>query len=138
MPLIEPKIKYPHMLPYEAELWDRFLSIRRPPFLQLEYDVHVGDAPPPPETLPDYLVNMFKSVNMKRIDVVAHDPDVIYVVEVKGRAGLSALGQVLAYKYLYERDFKPGKPVEMRIVCERLEPNIDEIAKEHNVYIWRV
>ncbi len=138
MPLIEPKIKYPHMLPYEAELWDRFLKRRSPEFIKLEYDVHVGDAPVPPEALPDYLKGMFQSVYKKRIDVVAHDPGTIYVIEVKGRAGLSALGQVLAYKFLYERDFSPGKPVEMRIVCERKEMNIDEIAKQHGVYVWQV
>jgi len=138
MPLIEPKIKFPHMLPVEAELWDKFLSIRQPPFEKLEYDVHVGDAPERPPDLPEYLWGMFKSVNQKRIDVVGHDPDVIYVIEVKPRAGLSALGQVLAYKFLYLRDFKPTKPVQMRIVCERKEPNIDEIAEENGVYIWQV
>lgn len=130
--------KYPHMLPVEAELWDKFLSQRRPPFINVEYDVHVGDAPEPPAGTPDYLLNMFKSVSQKRIDAVAHDPDVVYVIEVKPRAGLSALGQVLAYKFLYERDYKPSKPVEMRIVCERKEMNIDEVAATHNVHIWQV
>jgi hypothetical protein len=134
----QPAIKYPHMLPAESEIWDKFLSQRSPPFIALEYDVHVGDTPEPPPTLPDYLVGMFKSVYSKRIDVVAHDPDVIYVIEVKPRAGLSALGQCIAYKYLYERDYKPVKPVQMRIVCEREEPNIREIAKTQGVYIWMV
>jgi len=138
MALIEPKIKYPHMLPYEAELWDRFLRVRTPLFVSIEYDVHVGDAPEPSPTLPDYLRGMFQSVYKHRIDAVAHDPDRIYVIEVKPRAGLSALGQVLAYKFLYERDYKPAKPVEMRIVCERKEMNIDEIAAQQNVYIWQV
>jgi hypothetical protein len=136
MAIIEPKIKYPHMLPAEAEIWDRFLKIRQPPFINLEYDVHVGDTPIPPATLPDYLRGMYDSVMKKRIDVVAHDTDVIYVIEVKPRAGMSALGQVLAYKYLYTRDFSPGKPVEMRIVSEREEPNIREIAEPLGVYIW--
>ena len=130
--------KYPHMLPVEAELWDKFLRERTPEFIKLEYDVHVGDVPPPPETLPDYLKGMFQSVYSKRIDVVAHDPDKIYVIEVKPRAGMTALGQVLAYKFLYERDFKPIVPVEMRLVCERKEMNIDEIAAPYGVYIWQV
>ena len=138
MAMLQPPIKYPHMLPAESEIWDKFLKIRQPPFINLEYDVHVGDVPPVPETLPDYLKGMFQSVYSKRIDVVAHDPDVIYVIEVKPRAGLSALGQCLAYKYLYERDYKPTKPVEMRIVCEREEPNIREIAGSQGVYIWTV
>jgi len=138
MTMVQPPIRYPHMLPVEAEIWDKFLKIRQPPFESLEYDVHVGDVPPIPETLPEYLRGMFQSVYSKRIDVVAHDPDVIYVIEVKPRAGLSALGQCLAYKYLYERDFKPDKPVQMRIVCEREEPNIREIAEQQGVYIWKV
>jgi hypothetical protein len=51
---------------------------------------------------------------------------------------MSALGQVIAYRYLYIRDFKPTKPVEMRIVSEREEPNIREIAEAQGVYIWLV
>jgi len=138
MALIEYKTRYPHMLPNEAEIWDRLLAIRTPPFIKLEYDVHVGDTPEPPPDLPDYLKPMFETVYRKRIDVVAHDPDKIFVIEVKPRAGMSALGQVLSYKFLYERDFKPTKPVEMRIVSEREEPNIREIAALQNVGIWIV
>jgi len=134
----QPATKYPHMLPAENEIWDKFLSQRSPPFIDIQYDVHVGDAPEPPANLPDYLKGMFESVYKHRIDVVAQDPDVIYVIEVKPRAGLSALGQVLAYKHLYERDYQPTKPVEMRIVCERKEMNIDEIAEKQGVYIWMV
>jgi len=138
MALIEHKTRYPHMLPNEAEIWDRLLAVRTPPFIKLEYDVHVGDTPEPPPDLPDYLKPMFETVYRKRIDVVAHDPDKIFVIEVKPRAGMSALGQVLSYKFLYERDFKPTKPVEMRIVSEREEPNIREIAALQNVGIWIV
>jgi len=136
--VIAPIPKYPHMLPFEAELWDRFLAQVSPPFVKLEYDVHVGDYPEPPPDLPEWLKNAYISVYRKRIDVVAHRDDVIFVIEVKHRAGMSALGQVLAYKYLYIRDFKPQKPVAMRIVCEREEPNIKEIAQSLDVFIWRV
>uniref|UniRef100_A0A6H2A1H4 PD-(D/E)XK nuclease superfamily protein n=1 Tax=viral metagenome TaxID=1070528 RepID=A0A6H2A1H4_9ZZZZ len=138
MVMLYPVPKYPHMLPVEAELWDRLLKIRRPPFIKLEYDVHVGELVEEPPGLPDYLKGMLQAVYRKRIDVVAYDSDCIYVVEVKPRAGLSAIGQVMAYKLLYQDEFKPMLPVEMRIVCERIATDIPRLAAELNIGIWQV
>jgi len=138
MVMLYPVPKYPHMLPVEAELWDKFLAIRRPEFIKLEYDVHVGELIDEPPGLPEYLKGMLQAVYRKRIDVVAYDPDRIYVIEVKPRAGLSAIGQVMAYKLLYQDEFTPNVPVEMRIVCERIATDIPRIAKELNIGIWQV
>jgi len=46
------RVKYPHMLPSEAVLWDRWLQKNRPLWRDYQYDVHVGKGIELPPAVP--------------------------------------------------------------------------------------
>lgn len=127
------KPKYPHMLPNETDLWDRFLKVTDIKFQGFDYDVHVGDLVEAPAATPEYLTPMLEAVYRKRIDAVGYCEDCIWLFEVKNRAGLSAMGQVLAYKALFERDFKPSLPVKLGVVCEAKATDVDYLYQLNDI-----
>ena len=136
--MVTPKIKYAHMLPGETEIWDRFLTVTKIPFTRFDYDVHVGELPDVPEGTPDYLIPLVQAVYRKRIDAVGFTDQEIWLFEVKQRAGLSAMGQVLAYKLLYVKDFQPGLPVKMGVVCELKSTDVDYLYSQHDIEVFMV
>lgn len=138
MVTIYPKPRYPHMLPNEVELWDRFLKVTDIEFIRFEYDVHVGEIIEAPPGTPDYLKPMLEAVYRKRIDAVGHTADAIWVFEVKNRAGLSAMGQALAYKELYIVEFRPVLPIRMGVVCEMKATDVDYLYRLHNIHLFVV
>ena len=130
--------KYPHMLPGEVDIWDRYLDHHLDEYKSFEYDVHVG-TPPPPEVLAKYPISIQGAIlatYLYRIDVVAtRKNNEIEIIEVKEFAGTTALGQVLLYDYLYRRDFKPAQRVRRRIVTDRTTKDLIEVAKYYSVEV---
>jgi len=51
---------------------------------------------------------------------------------------MSALGQLLNYKRLYEQEHSPALFVAMAVVCERLEPDIAESFAEQGIEVYVV
>jgi len=110
-------MKFPHMSPDDTIVWRRFLVIHPLMFTDLRYDVRVGagqvawdgpEANPPSEWL---------AIAAKRIDVVALHAGRPAIIEVKPRASMSSLGQVLSYRDLLTRKQKPSTPYECWVVC---------------------
>lgn len=104
--------KYPHMQPADVRLWERFIRLNLPlalddktPPWTVQYDVHVGSIPTLPPNLPEYIKNDAEALYPFKIDVVVHWPTKTLIVEIKPRASLEAIGQVLGYTHLYRDQF---------------------------------
>lgn len=132
------KVKYKHMLSDEAELWTRFLKAEEVEFLELHYDVHVGTLPDLPADTSPEMAKLAESIYRKRIDVVMETEEEIWIIEVKPRAGMSALGQLLTYEILFRREFAPEKDTHLAVVCERLEQDAEDLLTLHGIDIFVV
>jgi len=154
-------LKYPHMGVYEALIWERFLSKGLIKFEKLEYDVRVGKANVP-KWLEDKLralerlikqdyekyykeyevvkatYESYAALTKLRIDVVGHTRDAVWIIEVKTRAGRSALGQVLSYMHWYRIDYKPTKPIIGAVVCEATDPNMPPLFDKFGIRLFIV
>ena len=97
----------------EKELWQRFLSKYEEEYSKFEYDVHVGAGTPAPPDSPAWLKKDVAALSRKRIDIVAHRPGVIEIIEIKERCGMSALGQLKTYLNLYM--IYPGKLLHLKV-----------------------
>jgi hypothetical protein len=126
---------YPHMNFRDKEIWERFILKFPGAYNNVQYDFHVGDAPPF-NTLydddTDYNQDMLYRL---RIDVLGHTDDYTDIIEVKPQAGPSTIGQIEGYKMLYERDEEPKKPIRMVIVTNELKPNMDYLCKAKNILL---
>jgi len=136
--VLEIRPRFPHMLPEEAVIWTRFLRV--PPFKieRIEYDVKVGTLPEYPYPLPPEIFRAYESLWRKRIDAVVWTPNEILTIEVKPRAGHSALGQALMYRHRFQIERRPALPVIGAIVAERADPDIPDLCRLYGIRLYIV
>jgi hypothetical protein len=115
--------KYPHMLPADVEIWDRYLIDHITDYVRYDYDVHVGGSVEGLESWGAETIAMAHALAAKRIDVVGYRPGEICIFEVKPEAGVTAVGQLVMYEQLYQEDFHPEELVTCCLVCENVTPD---------------
>lgn len=117
--------KYPHMLARDVALWERFID-RHPDYYQeVAYDVKVGKGVELPPDYPGNIKTDALALTRKRIDVVGIRPEGVDVIEVKPLAGLSAIGQVVSYRILFELEQGDGRAIRAVILTDRKDPDYD-------------
>ena len=105
------RTKYPHMMPLDREVWERFLDQYASLFVGFAYDVHVGSGVnPDPEWSPSIRRDAHR-LTQYRIDALGQATQGLFVIEVKPRPAIGILGQVLGYMTLFKADYKPPGPV---------------------------
>lgn len=131
-------MKYPHLLPREVEIWERFLSRYGREFTGFTYDVRVGEGVEVRPYWGDEIARMAKLLTMKRIDVVGYKPGEVWIIEVKPHGGLSALGQLIAYETLYRIKFNPTQTIRKALVCETVDPDLPGLLLQYDITLYRV
>jgi hypothetical protein len=119
--------RYPHLLPEDALVWDRFLLGHPFDSNSFEYDVQVGRGRPYPGPASPGIHKMALDLSRRRIDVVGHTPTCTKIYEVTRQAGLTAVGQLIAYPILYAKTYDPPGPCRPVLVCEELQSDIETV-----------
>lgn len=126
---------YPHMKPADVLIWERFLTQFPDMYDKVQYDLEVG-------VLPDFIKNdtnadlaSMEALYKRKIDVVGFRDSQIDIIELKPRAGTSALGQVKGYVQLYIRDIDPGAQPKAVIVTDEEMPDMGVLAFGQDVQI---
>lgn len=129
------RIRYPHMMKEEVEIWRDFLKKYGERFAAYRYDVHVGEGV---GKLPQYdekTQDMAIRLTQKRIDVVAYKGSDRFIIEIKDRAGMSAVGQLVVEKRLYEKKYGIDKVSGLAIVARSIDPDVRKVAEEMHIRI---
>lgn len=116
--------QFPHLLPLERPIWARYLESTTEEFLSLTYDLHLGAGAPVDPAWSDGTARIVAAVSRKRVDVIGETASATIIFEVKPRAGMGAMGQLLNYRELYLAEYKARKPLRLVVVCERVEPDV--------------
>lgn len=116
--------QYPHMLWQDRGVWTRFLETERHRIKRVWYDVHVGESVDTGSDGDELLRRISRGITRKRIDVVARVGGGYWVIEVKPFGGMVALGQVLTYSRLFEREYSVDGAVVPVVVCDRVDPDV--------------
>lgn len=127
---------YFHMLPQDRSIWRNFLYTLEDQFDQFHYDVHVGPVPPPLEDLPPNIRELAHLIYRLRIDVVAYKDEKPTLIEVKPNAGLSALGQLLAYNFYWNKENGRPKPAELAVVTDNARPYMPELFEHYGIRFY--
>lgn len=124
---------YPHMAEADAIIWKRFISAYPNAFERVAYDVAVGAGAEFDTTVNPATGGNVGRLYQRRIDVVAQKDGNTYLIELKPRASTAAIGQVVGYKKLFDRDFAELAPVKMLIITDSLLPEMEFLAKDAGV-----
>mgnify|MGYP001564971754 CR=1 FL=1 len=124
---------YPHLLPVDVGLWEKFIHQYPGYFSQVAYDVHVGEGIIIPDGYDESLRGMAKTLTQKRIDVVGMAGGIAWIVEVKSYAGVTAVGQVMTYRQLLSQDHPNLTNIGMMILTDVFQPDMVGIMSELNI-----
>ena len=122
--------RYPHMFPEDIGIWERFLEDYASNYVGFSYDVKVGtgvEANPEDNKKHAYMKEILSKY---RIDVVGLKDSLIEIIEVKPEASTTAIGQIITYVNLYQRDEKPTLPVRGVIITDHYIEDMDYLTNE--------
>ncbi len=127
--------RFPHLSPLDSEVFAEFLKIKGMLIECIWCDVRVGKGETPPDNLPEPYRTQLILNSQKRIDAVIkffNDP-LLYICEVRPRAGPGSLGSALTVWYLFaQEDERPAKPC---VITDKLAPDMRGTLLFHNVTI---
>lgn len=132
------RAKYPHMLPAEVRRWDAFLALHGMPVGTVSYDVHLGEGAPIDPAWPGWMAAMVKTLSTHRVDVLIERPDEVVIVEVKGVAGMGAVGQLVGYEALWMKERGTDRPVRLLLVCERVEADMLSVFAWYEIEVVEI
>lgn len=125
--------KYPHLLPEDIPVWERFLALHEQEYTHIEYDVRTKPGFDPGPAWPDNYRRDAIMLSARRIDAVGHRSHAIDIIEVTTSAGLTAVGQLTTYPVLYQQTYNPTVNIRALLVAESLQNGILEALERHNI-----
>ncbi len=131
-----PLPKYPHLAGSDIPTWDAWIHRFGQHFTGFDYDIHVGQGLPASIDNPVAMATMWSALTQKRIDVVGYRSDSIWLIEVKDRPTLGAIGQALSYPILYRIDANPALPIIPCLISRVIEPDIETVAIHYGIRFY--
>lgn len=126
---------YPHMIGEDRDVWERFIKKNPDYFDEVEYDVHVGEGAKLPDDWEEKNRGWAKELTQKRIDVIGYKDERIILVEVKRRVVIGTLGQVLGYKFLYEREKNLVNKTESIVIAGIIYRDDQDVLEHYGIEI---
>lgn len=121
------------MAPADIPLWEAFLRQYGANYDRFVYDTQVGEGTPPPPDIPEFAKKDWQDLTKKRIDAIGFKSTAVEIFEVKPRAGLTALGQLLGYKQLYTQSFPISGPITISLITSMLTPDERSVYDRYNI-----
>lgn len=118
-----------------AERWVKQVPIQG----RREWDVHLDV---PEIKVPAYWTKKdlknFQDLKAKRIDLVVHGFEFVWIMEITPKVSKAAVGGCLAYKDLYEKQFQPTKEVKLGIIVEVDDEAYHSTLEKLDIRLWVV
>lgn len=130
--------KYPHLSQIESDLWSLFLLDHGTYFDYVKYDAGVGQGCDLPDDLDEPYRSMATKLSQPRIDVLALQAELTFVIEIKEYAVSNTIGQVLCYSHLLSTTFPAFAPAIAAIVYSRIHPDAMKLADALKVHLFPV
>lgn len=123
-----------HMSQEEKAIWIRWLQQGGSHFAPFRYDIRVGNGLQMPPGSSGFAVRSAYALTTKRIDAIYFDNGQPVIVEVKRRAGLAAVGQLIGYRDLFMKT--PGNEYDpsMLLVTDELQPDMPTILRQSGIF----
>lgn len=121
------------MFPYDKAVWERFLDKYGSMYEGFYYDVICGkEAQMYPRWDMPYQKDAWV-LSQLRIDAIGERAESTDIIEVKPRANMASIGQLLTYKEHYLKDYNPSKPVRMLLVAGDIDPNVIPLTEKQGI-----
>lgn len=130
--------RYPHLLPVDAHLWDRFIRFYPDYFDKVAYDIHLGKGVRTPDDFDPKLRSLAVFLTQKRLDVLGVNGRDVTIIELKPYAGTTALGQLLTYQVLFYHQYPRLSVPQLMIITDMVQPDMAVVCKHHKIKVVEV
>ena len=122
------RFKYPGLLPREIIVLRAWLRLHEDEYDRFDYNVRIGTGFDPGPSVSQSIRDMAIANSQKRIDAVAYKSNAVTLIEVKDRAGFSAMGQLVGYLHMWQADHPDQPRPRLLLVANRLQDDIPLVA----------
>jgi len=122
------RFKYPGLLPREIVVLRAWLRLHEQEYDRFDYNVRIGTGFDPGPTVTESIRQMAIANSQKRIDAVAYKGNAVTLIEVKDRAGFSAVGQLVGYLHMWQAQYPISARPRLLLVANRLQDDIPLVA----------
>jgi len=132
------RFKYPGLLPREIIVLRSWLRLHENEYDRFDYNVRLGTGFDPGPSVSESIRRMAIVNSQKRVDAVSYKDGAVTLIEVKDRAGFSAVGQLVGYLHMWQAA-NPGTPrPRLLLVANRLQDDIPLVAAGAGIEIQLV
>ncbi|MGH9402857.1 MAG: hypothetical protein ACRD2P_12205 [Terriglobia bacterium] len=117
------RLTFPGMLPREILIFKNWLAMHETEYDKFDYNVRIGAGVDPGAVWPDYVRQQAIANSQLRIDAIAWKAEQPTIIEVKDRAGASAIGQIVTYEAVWLKDNAGSPAPKLLLVTNRLQHN---------------
>lgn len=126
---------YERLRPEDVTVWETFIELFPGKDWEMDYDVKVGLGRRTDKKIQKLYAKDWRDLTRKRIDAVGWGKSDIFLIEIKPRAGLSAIGQILGYSELWVDFHNNNRRVRPTIICHSTDPDTETVAKSAGIEI---
>lgn len=127
--------KYPHMMPADVAIWERFIEQNPDIYDEVSYDVKVGNDPQFDTTVSPETGGNATDLYKLKIDVVGYKAGKLDIIEIGPNAGAGKVGQVKRYRYFYVKEFNPSQTPRACVLTDKTDLNTQEFADIEGITI---
>ena len=127
----KPLLRYPHLAKNEVQIWDRFIKQNPEWAERADYDVPCGEHDILPADTPQHTKEDWDYLRSWKIDVVAYKGRIPFIIEVRPRANLGAIGEIVSKATMFMEEHPEFSEVEPIIITDQERPNMRELC-DHN------
>lgn len=132
------RLRFPGLLPREVLVLKAWLQLHEAEYDRFDYNVRLGEGHDPGPQFPQDIRDQAILNTQKRVDTVAYKSDQPTLIEVKDRAGFSAIGQIVGYDALWRKQFPTTPAPKLLIVCNRFVADILPVLQRQGIEINQV
>lgn len=129
---------FPHMQKRDEEVWLRFLDAHAERFEAFAYDIALGGQTIEHPGAEPQDVKAWQYKTALKIDATGLREGEVHIIEVKPEAHVSALGAVVAYMLVMEREQAVAGTLRGAIVCEYAQPDVQWAAAQLSIAVYVV
>src|SRR6266850_4330538 len=100
-----------------------------------QFNFRLGSGLDPGPNYEDGIRRMNILLTQKRVDMVTRKGGLYGLWELKARAGLSALGQLLGYAAMWEKEGRPTSGLTLGIITRLVDADVSIALVRHNIAV---
>lgn len=127
------RARFPGLIPRELIVMLAWLKLHAAEYTRVDGNVRLGPGYDPGPTYAPEIRRMAIANTQSRIDAVAYKGTEVTLIEVKLRAGPSAVGQLMSYEALWIAAHPADPAPGLLLVANRLTSGLETVLQHHGL-----